>query len=45
MRMDNVINKLALSSQCFTFIKVMLDNLFALSVQLNLIPTKQSKRT
>ena len=30
-----------MSSQCFTFMKVTIGNLFALSVQLNLIPTKQ----
>ena len=38
-RMDNGINKP--SSQCFTFMKVMIGNLFALSVQFDLIPTKQ----
>ena len=38
VRLDNVIN---MSSQCFTFMKVTIGNLFSLSIQLNLIPTKQ----
>ena len=31
-----------MSSQCFTFMKVTIGNPFTLSVQLNLMPTKQS---